>query len=100
MYDWVSYFEYLQSILLEFDATGAPTEPIMVRYFKKGLKPFIKAKINQDAYQLDSFEELVTKVVKAEAKASLQPSSYVCLIDHYCLQGNWPVHTTAHKVQI
>ena len=33
--------------------------------------------MNQDATHLDNYEELVAKAVRAEAKASLRPSSYV-----------------------
>ena len=43
----------------------------MVRCFEKGLKPSIKAKIDQDAIHLDDYEELVVKRVRAEAKESL-----------------------------
>ena len=49
----------------------------MVRYFEKGLKPFIKAEMDQDATHLDDYEELVVKVVRAEAKTGLRPSFYV-----------------------
>ena len=49
----------------------------MVRYFEKELKPSIKAKMNQDATHLDDYEELVSKAIRAKAKAGLRPSSYV-----------------------
>ena len=49
----------------------------MVRYFEKGLKPSIKAKMDQNATYLDNYEELVSKAVRVEAKASLRPSSHV-----------------------
>ena len=52
-------------------------ESTNVRYFEKGLKPSIKAEIDQDAIHLDNYEELVAKTIRAEAKAGLQPSSYV-----------------------
>ena len=71
----------------------------MVRYFEEGLKPSIKAKIDQDDSQLIDYEELVVKAVRAEAKAGLHPSFYVRETDLSCLQGNRPPHTTAHKVQ-
>ena len=32
------------------------TESKMVRYFEEGLKPFIKAEIDQDAIYLDNYE--------------------------------------------
>ena len=77
VYNWASYLEYLQSILMKFDPAAAPTESMIVRYFEEGLKPSIKAKMDQDATHLNDFEELVSKAMRAKAKASLQPSSYV-----------------------
>ena len=71
----------------------------MVRYFEQGLKPSIKAEIDQDATHLDNYEELVLKAVRAEAKAGLQPSFYVQEADLQVLQGSRPTHSTAHKVQ-
>ena len=71
----------------------------MVRYFEEGLKPSIKAEMDQDDSQLIDYEELVAKAVRAEAKAGLRPSSYVRETDLSCLRGNRPAHTTAHKVQ-
>ena len=46
-------------------------ESTMVRYFEKGLKPFIKAEIDQDAIQLDIYKKLIVKTVRAEVKAGL-----------------------------
>ena len=56
---------------MEFDLAVAPMKSTMVRYFKKGLKSSIKAKMYQDATHLDNYEELVAKAVRAEVKASL-----------------------------
>ena len=78
--------------MLEYDLVT------MVRYFKEGLKLSIKAKMDQDNFQLVDYEELVVKAVKAEAKAGLRPSSYIQETDLSCLQENKPTHTTAHKV--
>ena len=98
VYDWASYLEHLQSILMEFDPAAAPTELMIVRYFEKGLKPSIKAEMCQDATHLDNYEELVAKTVRPEAKAGLRPSSYVRETDIQVLWENRPTHTTAHKV--
>ena len=84
---------------MEFDPAAAPTESTMVRYFEDGLKPFMKAEMDQDATHLDDYEELVAKAVRAEAKADLQTSSYVRETDLQILRGNRSAHTTAHKVQ-
>ena len=66
---------------MEFDLAAALTELKMVRYFEKGLKPSIKAEIDQDTTHLDDYEELIVKVVRAEAKASLWPSSFMWKTD-------------------
>ena len=72
----------------------------MVRYFEEGLKPSIKAEIDQDATYLDDYEELVSKAVRGEVKTGLQPSSYMQKADLQVLRGSRPTHTTAHKVQM
>lgn len=84
VYDWVLRLKHLQFILFEFDVTAASTKLIMVCYFEEGLKPSIKAKMDQDAHQLDSFEDLVTIAVKTETKAGLELSLYVCKTDYHC----------------
>ena len=71
----------------------------MVGYFEEGLKPSIKAEIDQDAIHLDDYEELVAKAVRAEAKAGLRPSSYLQETDIQVLRGSRPAYTTAYKVQ-
>ena len=85
VYDWAFHLEHLQSIPMEFDPAAAPTESTIVRYFEEGLKPSIKAEINQDATHLDNYEELVSKAVRVEAKAGLRPSSYVRETDQQVL---------------
>ena len=97
--DWASHLEHLQSILIEFDPAAASTESTMVRYFEEGLKPFIKAEMDQDAIHLDDYKELVAKAMRAEAKAGLRPSSYVWETDIQVFRGNRPAHTIAHNVQ-
>ena len=49
----------------------------MVRYFKKGLKPSIKAEIDLNATHLDDYVELIAKAIRAEAKAGLRRKFYV-----------------------
>ena len=85
---------------MEFDRIATPTEFTMVRYFEKGLKPSIKAEIDQDNFQLLNYEELVAKAVRTKAKAGVRPSSYVQKTDLHCLWGNRPAYTTTHKVQM
>ena len=40
--DWAVHLEYLQSILMEFDADFAPSEAFLGQYFYEGLRPSIK----------------------------------------------------------
>ena len=39
--EWAAHLEYLQSILLKFDAEWAPAEDTMICYLRKGLKPSV-----------------------------------------------------------
>ena len=57
----------------------------IVRYFEEGLKPSIKAEIDQDNSQLVDYEKLVVKAVKAKTKAGLCLSSYMQKTDLSCL---------------
>ena len=77
VYDWASHLKYLQSILMEFDLVATLTKFTMVRYFEKGLKPSIKAKMDQDASYLDNYKELIAKAMRVENKVGLRPNSYV-----------------------
>ena len=93
--DWAAHLEYLQSILLEFDDAGAPGESYLIRFFREGLRPSIRAQMEQRGRELDSWTEIVEKAVDAEAQASLQPTSYIKEMDQRCLRGNRPNSTKA-----
>lgn len=56
---------------MEFDSVRVPKEITMIRYFREGLKLSIKAEMDQRGREFNSFQELVEKAVKAEAKAAL-----------------------------
>ena len=88
--DWAAYLEYLQSILIEFDSKWAPKEGTMIWYFRKVLRLSVIVEMEQRGRELDSFEELVEKVVDAEAKAALRPCSYARKTDQHCLRDSWP----------
>ena len=97
--DWASHLEYLQSILIDSDADGAPEESDLIRFFLERLKPLVKAQMEQRGRELDSWDELVEKAIDAEAKASLQPPSFIREMDQRCRRGNRPAHTTVAKSQ-
>lgn len=93
------HFKHLQFILHKFDTAASLIKLTMVRYFEEDLKLSIKAEIDQDAHQLDSFEDLVTKTVKAKIKAGLRPNLYVCKTDYYCPQRSWLAHLSAYRIK-
>ena len=43
----------------------------MIKYFWKSLKFSVQAKIEQPSHKLDSFKELIQKIVDIEAKTAL-----------------------------
>ena len=88
--NWAAYLEYLQSILIEFDPECAPEEGTMIWYFREGLRPSVRVKMEQRGRELNSFEELVEKTVDVEAKAALRLRSYARKTNQYCLWGNRP----------
>ena len=73
--DWAAHLEHLQAVLREFDSVAAPNEDTMIRYFREGLRPSIRAQLDVRDRELDSWDEVVDKTVDAKAKASLQAPS-------------------------
>ena len=96
--DWATHLEYLQSILLEYDLAGAPGELTMLRYFWEGLWPSIRVELEHRDLELESFEQLLKKVVEAEGKASLRPRTTTREMDQHCSRGSRPTIITVAKV--
>ena len=65
----------------EFDFIAAPNNDSLIRYFREGLQPFIRAQLDARGRDLDSWDEVVEKIVNAEAKTSLQLHSRTSKID-------------------
>ncbi len=74
--DWATQLEYLQSILLEFDANNAPGEGQLGRTFYDSPRPSIKlwiADIEEDM----PWDDLIRAANKAEARAKIQGSTHL-----------------------
>lgn len=52
--DWASHPEHLQSVLIEFDADGAPGESDVIRYFQEALRPSIKAEMENQVREYEN----------------------------------------------
>ena len=88
--DWAAHLEHLQAVLQEFDSVMASNEDTMIRYFREGLRPSIRAQLDVRDRELDSWDEIVDKTVDAEAKASLQAPSGTQEMDSQCPCGQQP----------
>ena len=71
----------------------------MICYFWEGLKPSLKVEIEQQNREAMDFEEMVQKVVNAEAKVGLRSSAMVRDSDIRCPQSHRFSNSTASKVQ-
>ena len=71
----------------------------MICYFREGLKSSIKVEIEQQDREAMDFEEMVQKVVNAEAKAGLRFSAIVRDSDICYPRGHRHSNSTASKVQ-
>lgn len=71
----------------------------MIRYFKEGLRPSIRAEIEQRSRELDIFKGLVEKTVDAEAKAAFRPRFYARETDQHCPQGSRLANSSITKAQ-
>ena len=73
--DWAAHLEHQQAVLQEFDPAATSNKKIMIRYFREGLKPSIRAQLDAQGRELDFWEEAIEKAVNAEAKTLLQSAS-------------------------
>ena len=97
MLDWAAHLEHQQSILLEYDLVGALTKHTMLRYFREGLKPSILAELEYRDLKLESFDQMIKKVINAEAKSTLRPRSSTKEMDPNCPQGSRLANSTVAK---
>ena len=97
--NWAAHIEHLQSMLLEYDPVGAPTKLTMLKYFWEGLKPSVLAELAHRDLELESFDQMVKKVVNTKAKSALQPCFSTEEIDQNCPQGNQLANSTVAKSQ-
>lgn len=68
MLDLATHLDYLQFILLEYDPVKAPTEPIMLKYFRERLKLSVLAELKYQDLKQKSFNQITKKTVDVEAK--------------------------------
>ena len=71
----------------------------MICYFRKGLRPYIKVKMEQQDRESIDFEEMVQRAVNAEAKAGLRSSTMVRESDARCSKGHHLSHNIPSKMQ-
>ena len=69
--DWAAHLEHLQTVLREFDADAVISEPVLIRLFRDGLKPSIRAQAEQEGRRKDTWDQAIKKAITAEAKAAL-----------------------------
>ena len=69
----------------------------MLRYFQKDLKPLVLAKLKHQDLELESFNQMVKKVVDAKAKSALWPHSSTKKIDQNYPWGNRLANSTIAK---
>ena len=65
----------------------------MLRYFWEDLNPFILAELEHHDLELESFDQIIKKIVDSIAKAAFQPYSSIRKIDQYCPCNNWPANS-------
>ena len=56
--------------------------------------------MEQKSQELDTWKEIIEKLVKVEAKAGFQLAFYIRKIDHQALESNCFTHIIEAKIQI
>lgn len=69
--DWTAHFKHLESILIEFVTDCTLLETLLGQYFYEDLRPLIKVWINKDGQELFTWNDLIKKKSRAEAKAKI-----------------------------
>ena len=69
--DWAAHLEHLQTVLREFDADVVISEPVLIRLFRDGLRPSIRAQAEQKGRRKDTWDQAIKKAITAGAKAAL-----------------------------
>ncbi len=88
--DGAAHLKHLQAVLKEFNPIDTFNKTTLIRYFREGLHPSIRAQLDHRGQDLDVWEEVVEKAGDAEAKANLQPPFYIREIDSRCPKGHRP----------
>lgn len=73
MLEWAAYLKHWQFFLLKYDAIGALAKSTMLKYFQKSQRPFILAKPQNKNIKLESFIQIMKKLVITKAKVNLWP---------------------------
>lgn len=99
MLDWSTYLEYLQPILLKYKLVEAQIKPTMLKYFWKGLKPFILAKLKYQNLKLESFNQIIKEPVDSKAKAAFWPYFNTWEMNQHYLYNTQPANSISAKSQ-
>lgn len=94
--DWAAHLEYLKAVLKEFDPVAAPNEDLLIRYFRDGLRPSIRAQLDEWDRDLDNWQEVIERCINAKAKAGRQAS---LLTDSRCPRGHRPLRSKESRDQ-
>ena len=69
--DWAAHLEHLQTVFRKFDANSVISEPVLIRLFRDGFKPFIRAQVEEKDCQKNTWDQAIKKTITVEAKAAL-----------------------------
>ena len=58
-------------MLKKFNPIAAPNKEVLIRYFQEGLQPSIQAQIDSRYWELNFWDKVLDKAIKAKSKAAL-----------------------------
>ena len=85
--DWMTHLEHLHTVFREFNANVVILESVLIRLFRDGLRPSIRAPIEQEGRRKDIWDLPIRKAITAEVKAALNLSFWVREMDVCCFRG-------------
>lgn len=81
---WVTYLEYLQTVLKEFNTAATSPDELLIYYFRDDLRSSIQAQLEKWDQNIADWQEAKEHAIVAEAKINFQTPSLAWKSDAYC----------------
>lgn len=97
--DWAAYLEHFQAVFKEFNTNAAHSNNLLISYFQDGLRPSIRAQINEHDKNLENWPEVIKWAIDVKTKAGQQLFCLLRESNTHCLQSHRQIKDKKSKDQ-